>query len=89
MNFEWDSKKSESNQEKHGIDFETTQWLWQDEFRIEIQAPHPIEERWIILAEYNCKIWAAVYTVRGDAVRIISARRASKKEVRLYEVYEG
>jgi hypothetical protein len=85
MNFEWDSKKSESNQEKHGIDFETAQWLWQDEFRIEIQAPHPIEDRWIILGKLNGKIWAAVYTVRGDAVRIISARRARKKEVRMYE----
>jgi hypothetical protein len=56
MNFEWDSKKSESNQEKHGIDFETAQWLWQDEFRIEIQAPHPIEDRWIIFGKLNGKI---------------------------------
>jgi uncharacterized DUF497 family protein len=36
MKFEWDDDKSQSNMEKHGIDFETAKTLWSDENRIEI-----------------------------------------------------
>ncbi|ADH86529.1 BrnT family toxin [Desulfurivibrio alkaliphilus] len=85
MKFEWDAGKSVSNQEKHGIDFETAQRLWRDESRIEIQAPYPVEDRWILLGRLHGKIWAMVYTMRGDSVRIISVRRARKREVELYE----
>jgi uncharacterized DUF497 family protein len=59
--------------------------LWLDENRIEIHALHPIENRWIIIAELNSKIWAAVYTLRKDKIRIISVRRARRKEGILYE----
>ena len=48
MKFEWDAFKSSSNRLKHGIDFEIAKGLWLDENRIEIQAPHPIENRHII-----------------------------------------
>jgi uncharacterized protein len=85
MEFEWDKGKSKSNSLKHGIDFEVAKALWLDENRIDIQAPHPIEKRWIIIAELNNKIWAAVYTRRKDKIRIISVRRARRKEEILYE----
>ena len=78
-------KKSVSNEEKHGIDFLAAQELWEDENRIEICAPYPVEDRRILLARYHEKIWAAVYTLRGEAIRIVSVRRARKKEVNLYE----
>jgi uncharacterized DUF497 family protein len=51
MQFEWDEGKSRSNSLKHGIDFEMAKGLWFDENRIEIRAPHPIENRWITIAE--------------------------------------
>jgi uncharacterized DUF497 family protein len=85
MKFEWNSEKSVSNEEKHGIDFLAAQELWEDENRIEIYAPYPVEDRRILLARYHEKIWAAVYTLRGEAIRIMSVRRARKKEVNLYE----
>jgi uncharacterized DUF497 family protein len=85
MKFEWDPDKSVSNEKKHGIDFLSAQDLWEDENRIEIQAPYPIEDRGILIARYHKKVWAAVYTLRDDAIRIISVRRARKKEVKLYE----
>jgi uncharacterized DUF497 family protein len=85
MKFEWDQDKSVSNKEKHGIDFLTAQEIWEDENRIEIYAPYPVEDRRILLARYHEKIWAAVYTLRGEAIRIISVRRARKKEANLYE----
>jgi len=85
MHFEWDSEKSNSNKTKHGIDFETAQNIWLDNERIEIKAPHPIEDRWIVIGTIEDKVWAAIYTFRGEVIRIISVRRAREKEVKLYE----
>lgn len=85
MKFEWDADKSHSNKIKHGIDFETAKGLWLDENRIEIHAPYPLEDRKIIIGTLQNKIWAAVYTIRDDVIRIISVRRARKREINLYE----
>jgi len=85
VNFEWNTEKSASNKLKHGIDFESAKNLWLDENRVEIHAPHPVEDRSILIASYHHKLWAAVYTTRGDVTRIISVRRARKREVGLYE----
>ncbi len=85
MKFEWDPDKSRTNEDKHGIDFEAAKNLWLDENLIEIYAPHPVENRRIIIAKYHNKIWAAIYTKRDDTIRIISVRRARKREVNLYE----
>lgn len=84
MEFEWDAKKSEANRAKHGIDFETAKEIWQDENRVEIRAPHPIEDRSIIIGKARNKLWTAVYTIRGGAIRLISVRRTRRKEARLY-----
>ena len=85
MKFEWDNKKNETNRDKHGIDFETARKLWMDQFRVDILAPYPNEDRRILLGRLKGKVWAAIYTLRGDSVRIISVRRARKREVELYE----
>jgi hypothetical protein len=85
MKFEWDEGKSKSNNLKHGIDFEMAKGLWLDEDRIEIHAPHPVEDRRITIAELNENIWTAVYTLRKGKIRIISVRRARRKEETLYE----
>ncbi|MBI3398625.1 MAG: BrnT family toxin [Deltaproteobacteria bacterium] len=85
MKFEWDSDKSSSNKSKHGIDFDTAKELWLDENRIEIHAPYPLEDRWIVIGKLQKKIWISIYTIRNEAIRIISVRRARKKEVELYE----
>lgn len=85
MQFEWDNEKSKKNREKHCIDFETAKAIWLDESRIEIHAPYPLEDRWFIIGKLHDKVWTAVYTLRGDTMRIISVRRARKKEVELYE----
>ncbi|MFA4829768.1 MAG: BrnT family toxin [Thermodesulfovibrionales bacterium] len=84
MKFEWDDVKSRANREKHGIDFETARELWLDEDRVEIEAPHPVEKRNIIIAKLQGKLWTAVYTMRSNAVRIISVRRSQEKEEKLY-----
>jgi uncharacterized DUF497 family protein len=85
MNFEWDEKKSESNRLKHGIDFQAAKNLWLDDHRVEIRAPYPLEDRNIIIAEYENRLWTAIFTMRGETIRMISVRRARIKEVALYE----
>ena len=85
MKFEWDDNKNNSNKTKHGIDFETSEKLWLDENRIEILAPYPLEDRRIMISKLQNNIWTAIYTMRGDVIRIISVRRAREKEINLYE----
>jgi len=85
MLFEWDPEKSIANKEKHGIDFVAAKLLWSDDNRIEIQAPYPLEDRWILVGKQANKLWTAIFTLRGNTIRIISVRRSRKKEVCLYE----
>jgi uncharacterized DUF497 family protein len=86
MRFNWDARKSIANKTKHGIDFKTAKALWLDENRIEIEAPHPVEERRIMIGRLQEKLWTAVFTIRGKStVRLISVRRSRDKEVALYE----
>jgi len=85
MTFEWDNKKSRRNQAKHGIDFDTAKALWDDGNRVEIQSPYPLEEsRSILIGKLDKKLWTAIFTWRGSALRIISVRRARKREAHLY-----
>ncbi|MBI5192852.1 MAG: BrnT family toxin [Nitrospirae bacterium] len=63
----------------------TSEKLWLDKNRIEILAPYPLEDRRIMIGTIEGKIWTAIFTMRSDAIRIISVRRAREKEVSLYE----
>ena len=85
MRFEWNPDKDRSNLSKHGIAFEEARNLWLDENRIQIRAPHPVENRDILISKYKGKLWTSIFTTRGGATRIISVRRAGKKEAKLYE----
>jgi uncharacterized DUF497 family protein len=85
MLFEWDPEKSIANKEKHGIDFDTAKILWSDDNRVEIHVSYPMEDRWIIIGKTDNKLWTAVFTLRGNVIRIISVRRSRKKEVDFYE----
>lgn len=84
MRFEYDPAKSTANKAKHGIDFEEAQSLWDDERLVE--APTRTEEpRAIAIGQIAGQYWAAVFTWRGEAIRVISVRRARKEEVERYE----
>ena len=88
MQFEFDSRKSKKNKEKHGIDFVEAQKLWEDEDRLEIEARSDDEPRRALIAIYGEKVWSAFFTYRGEQrIRLISVRRAREKEERLY--HEG
>jgi uncharacterized DUF497 family protein len=84
MLFEFDSAKSAANKMKHGIDFVEAQALWLDPSRLEIPARTSNEVRWQVVARYGGKTWSAFVTGRGDAIRIISVRRARREEEAAY-----
>jgi hypothetical protein len=82
--FEFDSDKSRSNQEKHGINFETAQFLWSDERRVTFDTTFRDEERNGMIAAYQERLWCAIYTIRNQNIRIISVRRARQIEEAIY-----
>jgi uncharacterized protein len=85
MEFEFDDRKSQLNQEKHGIDFVEAQQLWADLDRIEIPAKTDDEPRYLVIASVAQKHWSAVITYRNGKIRIISVRRSRIEEVKIYE----
>lgn len=85
VNFEFDEVKSNSNLEKHGVDFNVAQLLWNDPDLIEIPVNTHDEPRYIVIAMLYGKHWTGVITYRGQNIRIISVRRSRKGEVKVYE----
>jgi uncharacterized DUF497 family protein len=85
MEFEFDTKKSASNKQKHGLDFYEARALWDDPDLIEIPVQTIDEPRYLVIGTIEGKHWSGVITYRGDKVRIISVRRSRKEEVEIYE----
>jgi len=85
MDFEYDPDKSRRNHQKHGIDFEQAQALWDDPDLLEIPAKTVDEPRFLVVGRMDGRHWSAVITYRNGRIRLISVRRARKEEVALYE----
>ena len=85
MEFEYDSKKSNYNKKKHGIDFYEAQALWDDPDLVEIPVKTSDEPRFVVIGKISEKHWSGVITYRGEKIRIISVRRSRKEEVDIYE----
>lgn len=83
--FEYDHRKNEANLEKHGISFEEAKAIWDDPNYLKAPAKKRGEKRYLAIGIVNGMHIAAIATDRGDAIRIISARRASKRKVMQYE----
>ena len=85
MEFEFDRAKSAANKAKHGIDFEDAPELWKDPDRAFAPALVGPEPRLVAIGKIGDKVWTAIFTWRGDRVRIVSVRRARTNEVERYE----
>jgi len=86
MEFEWDSKKAISNLKKHGVDFADAITVLEDERTITIPDDCPDEERFITVGMDSFgRILVVVYTWRENRIRVISARKATAKEIRQYK----
>jgi len=85
MRYEIDLQKSQSNEQKHGIDFEKAQLLWADPDRIQIPAKTVDEPRFMVIGKIEGTHWSIILTYREDNIRIISVRRSRKEEIEIYE----
>ena len=91
MRFEWDDEKDRRNLAKHKVSFETARLVFDDP--LAVSTPHRVvegEERWRTLGRVGGVVVLLVaHTYRGDAqdeiIRIISARKATPRERRIYE----
>ena len=89
FNFEWNKNKNQSNHEKHGVSFQEAQTVFYDQNAIEYYDDnHSLEEeRFIMLGiSYQMRLLVVCYCVRNhNSIRVISARKATKKETKVYE----
>jgi len=86
MIFEYNEHKSSINKEKHGINFQEAQKLWEDPYAFELPSPQSEnEERFLVLGKIDSKNYTAIITYRDKNIRIISVRRSRDKEKKLYE----
>jgi len=88
MEFEWDTKKAESNERKHGVSFQEAATIFGDTLAITFADPdHSMDEpRYITFGLSRQKQLLVVsHTGREERTRIISARLMSRKERRIYE----
>jgi uncharacterized protein len=88
LTFEWDAPKARSNLSKHGVSFEEASTVFGDSLSLTIPDPDhsSAERRHITMGKaFNDKLLVVVHTDRRDNIRIISARRASRRERKFYE----
>jgi len=86
--FEWDPNKAKSNLEIHRISFDEASTAFRDPLSLTIHDPlHSDEEERLILIGNSARnrLLVVVHTERGENIRIISAREATKKERKQYE----
>jgi len=87
MDFEWDEEKERKNRAVHGFTFEDAARAFLDPFHEVIfdSRMNYGEERLTVFGMVQERLLAVTYTVRGETIRIISARKASRHERRQYE----
>jgi uncharacterized DUF497 family protein len=89
LKFSWDDKKNKTNQKKYDISFEEAQTVFFDERSIEYYDPDHSqdEDRFLMLGlSYQLRVLVVSYCIRkrGSGIRIISSRKATKKEQKVY-----
>ena len=89
ISFEWDQAKAASNQKKHGVSFEEARSIFYDEFAVQFfdDENSGSEDRFLMLGfsdEARLLIVCHCEREKGNVIRIISARKATKKEGKYY-----
>ncbi len=89
--FEWNTQKAQQNLRKHGVSFEEASTAFGDPFSLTIDDPlhSEDEDRFVLIGVSNRnRLLVVVHTYRNDKIRLISARKATKREEKQYESYE-
>ena len=86
MTYEWDPNKDKSNYKKHRVRFADAVGVFEDENAITINDEYAREDRFITIGrDFLSRILVVVYTFRDIVIRIISARKATAREKKIYE----
>ena len=90
LRFEWDPRKDAENRRKHGLSFDEAQTVFADEHALLLDDPDhsATEDRFILLglsAAFRVLVVVHGYRDRDDTIRIISARKATKRERQRYD----
>lgn len=88
VEFEWDLNKADSNNEKHAVPFDEAATAFGDPLSLTIADPDHSddEERFILLGQtFAGRVVVVIHTYRGERIRVISARIATRNERRSYE----
>ena len=89
MRFEWDENKRQSNLLKHRIDFVDVRALFDGRPNVSVPATSIDEQRFATTGQVQGRFVTVIWTWRGDARRIISARSARDGERRAYRDLHG
>ncbi|MBI4964445.1 MAG: BrnT family toxin [Desulfomonile tiedjei] len=86
MEYEWDQDKATNNLQKHDVDFADAVTALEDDNAVTLEDQDPEEERFITVGmDALGRIVVVVYTWRGERIRLISARKATRRERTQYE----
>ena len=84
--YEWATSKARQNEMKHGVSFADTSAIFEDPRALTLDQVVGGEERHVTIGTDSFgRVLVVVYTWRGERIRIISARKATRSEVRQYE----
>jgi uncharacterized protein len=86
MEFEWDKEKANANFRKHGVSFEEAALAFFDENAVELfdETNSEAEIRYQLIGISNTRLIFVAYTARNEKIRIISARKANARHIRIY-----
>jgi uncharacterized DUF497 family protein len=88
LTFQWDKHKAQTNLAKHGISFQEAATVFGDSLSVTIPDPDhsATEDRFVIVGHsHRRRLLVVIFVERGDSIRVISARRATKNERTVYE----
>ena len=86
VSYQWDPAKARANRAKHGVSFADAVGVFEDPRAVTIDDPHPDEDRYVTIGvDFLARVLVVSWTWRDEEVRLISARRATRKESRDYE----
>ena len=88
LSFEWDKNKARKNLTNHDVSFDEASTVFSDTLSLAIYDPlhSESEDRFILIGNsHSNRLLVVVHTERGDKIRIISARQATKHERKQYE----
>jgi uncharacterized protein len=89
MEFEWREAKRLAVLDERGLDFLDARRLFDGRDIYTVPSPRGREQRWVSVGEIDKVMVAVVWTRRGDAIRIITMRRARDEEKRRYRAIYG